>query len=109
MTSVLEQAITKGHLTIRDSEGTHCYGRPQKGCNDVQLTVVNNKFWSRVLVSGDVGCMHLLTTQSAYFDTNLQSAKHTWLAMSKSTTLEQLCMFVLFIESLHDRVLTATT
>jgi len=54
--SVLDQAITKGQLTIYDPEGMRCYGRQQTGCNDVHLTVTNNNFWTRVLVSGDVGC-----------------------------------------------------
>lgn len=48
--SVLGDAITTGHLTISDSEGTHYYGRYQKGCNDVHLKVVNDNFWLRILL-----------------------------------------------------------
>lgn len=53
--SVLENAITVGHLTISDSQGSHYYGRYQKGCNDVHLTVINDNFWFRILLSGDLG------------------------------------------------------
>jgi hypothetical protein len=54
--SVLDQAITKGQLTIHDSEGTHCYGRHHGDSHDVHLTVADNNFWTRILVSGDLGC-----------------------------------------------------
>ncbi|CAA7259579.1 unnamed protein product [Cyclocybe aegerita] len=53
--SVLEDAISVGHLTISDSEGTHYYGKYQKGCNDVHLNIVNDNFWFRILLSGDLG------------------------------------------------------
>lgn len=48
--SVLEDAIKIGRLTISDSEGTHCYGKYEKGCNDVHLTVTNDNFWLRILL-----------------------------------------------------------
>jgi len=48
--AVLENAITVGHLTISDSQGLHYYGRYQKGCNDVRLTVINDNFWFRILL-----------------------------------------------------------
>ncbi|PPQ81073.1 hypothetical protein CVT25_014536 [Psilocybe cyanescens] len=53
--AVLENAITVGHLTISDSEGTHYYGKYHKGCNDVHLNIVNDNFWFRILLSGDLG------------------------------------------------------
>ncbi|KAF5321236.1 hypothetical protein D9619_001160 [Psilocybe cf. subviscida] len=53
--TVLGDAITVGHLTISDSEGTHYYGKYQKGCNDVHLNIVNDNFWLRILLSGDLG------------------------------------------------------
>ncbi|KIJ94138.1 hypothetical protein K443DRAFT_12347 [Laccaria amethystina LaAM-08-1] len=53
--AVLDNAITIGHLTISDSEGTHYYGKYQKGCNDVHLNVINDTFWLRILLSGDLG------------------------------------------------------
>ena len=51
--AVLENAITIGHLTISDSEGTHYYGKYQKGCNDndVHLNMMNDTFWLRILMS----------------------------------------------------------
>ena len=49
--AVLDSAITIGHLTISDSEGTHYYGKYQKGCNDVHLNVMNDTFWLRILMS----------------------------------------------------------
>lgn len=48
--SVLDDAITHGHLTISDSEGTRYYGKYQKGCNDVHLKVVNDNFWLRIML-----------------------------------------------------------
>ena len=48
--SVLDDAITIGHLTISDSEGTHYYGNYHNGCNDVHLRIVNDNFWFRILL-----------------------------------------------------------
>lgn len=53
--SVLDDAIVSGHLTISDAQGTHYYGKFQKGCNDVHLKVINENFWLRILLSGDLG------------------------------------------------------
>ncbi|KAJ7179621.1 cyclopropane-fatty-acyl-phospholipid synthase [Mycena filopes] len=53
--AVLDDAITVGHLTITDNQGAHYYGRYRKGCNDVHLKVVNDNFWLRLLLSGDLG------------------------------------------------------
>ncbi|KJA21711.1 hypothetical protein HYPSUDRAFT_140338 [Hypholoma sublateritium FD-334 SS-4] len=53
--AVLETAINVGHLTITDSEGTRYYGKYRKDCNDVHLNVVNDSFWLRILLSGDLG------------------------------------------------------
>jgi len=53
--TVLDDAISVGHLTITDAEGSHYYGHYQKGCNDVQLKVVNENFWLRLMLSGDLG------------------------------------------------------
>ncbi|KAF9004701.1 cyclopropane-fatty-acyl-phospholipid synthase [Cyathus striatus] len=53
--SVLQDAIAIGHLTISDSEGSHYYGRYQKGCNDVHIKVLNTNFWLRIMLSGDLG------------------------------------------------------
>ncbi|KAJ7106583.1 cyclopropane-fatty-acyl-phospholipid synthase [Mycena epipterygia] len=48
--AVLDDAISVGHLTISDAEGTHYYGHYRKGCNDVHLKVVNNNFWLRLML-----------------------------------------------------------
>ncbi|ESK87957.1 cyclopropane-fatty-acyl-phospholipid synthase [Moniliophthora roreri MCA 2997] len=53
--SVLNEAITNGHLTISDSEGVHCYGHYKPGCNDVYLKVNDSNFWVRLMLSGDLG------------------------------------------------------
>ncbi|KAF7313409.1 Cyclopropane-fatty-acyl-phospholipid synthase [Mycena chlorophos] len=53
--SVLDDAITVGHLTISDDEGTHYFGHYRKGANDVHLKVVNDNFWLRIMLSGDLG------------------------------------------------------
>jgi hypothetical protein len=46
----MEKAITRGHLTVADSEGVHHFGTRSKGCNDVYLKVVSSDFWMRVLL-----------------------------------------------------------
>jgi cyclopropane-fatty-acyl-phospholipid synthase len=46
----MEKAITRGHLTIADSEGVHHFGSRSKGSNDVYLKVLNNDFWMRILL-----------------------------------------------------------
>ncbi|KAJ3930681.1 MAG: cyclopropane-fatty-acyl-phospholipid synthase [Lentinula lateritia] len=53
--SVLSDAISVGQLTITDSEGSRTYGRYRKGSNTVQLAVINDAFWLRLMFSGDLG------------------------------------------------------
>lgn len=53
--AVLEQAITIGHLTIVDNGIEYEFGEHTIGENDLRLTVINENFWSRVLMSGDLG------------------------------------------------------
>jgi len=47
----MDKAITRGHLTVADSEGVHHFGTRSKGSNDVYLKVVNDEFWIRILMS----------------------------------------------------------
>ncbi|KAF7301242.1 Cyclopropane-fatty-acyl-phospholipid synthase [Mycena indigotica] len=53
--TVLDEAITIGHLTISDNDGTHHYGQYSKGGNNVHFKVVNDNFWLRIMLSGDLG------------------------------------------------------
>ncbi|KAH7912467.1 Mycolic acid cyclopropane synthetase-domain-containing protein [Hygrophoropsis aurantiaca] len=53
--AVLEKAVTRGYLTVTDSEGTYYFGTRSKGCNDVYMKIVNNDFWTRILFSQDLG------------------------------------------------------
>lgn len=46
----MEKAITRGHLTVADSEGVHHFGTRSKGSNDVYLKVVSSDFWLRILL-----------------------------------------------------------
>ena len=48
--SVLGDAITVGHLTISDSQGTHYYGNYQQDCIDLHIQVINDSFWFRILL-----------------------------------------------------------
>ncbi|KAF8883404.1 cyclopropane-fatty-acyl-phospholipid synthase [Infundibulicybe gibba] len=76
--SVLEDAITNGHLTISDPEGTHYYGRYQKGCNDVHLKIVNDNFWLRIMLSGDLGFSEAYMIGDVEVQ-DLKSAMNLWL------------------------------
>lgn len=58
--AVMEKAITRGHLTVADSEGVHHFGTRSKGSNDVYLKVVNDDFWMRILLSQDLGCEYII-------------------------------------------------
>ncbi|KIJ92046.1 hypothetical protein K443DRAFT_114206 [Laccaria amethystina LaAM-08-1] len=77
--AVLDSAITIGHLTISDSEGTHYYGKYQKGCNDVHLNVINDAFWLRILMSGDLGFSEAYMIGDVEVSTGLKGAMHLWL------------------------------
>ncbi|KIJ92129.1 hypothetical protein K443DRAFT_114043 [Laccaria amethystina LaAM-08-1] len=77
--AVLDNAITIGHLTISDSEGTHYYGKYQKGCNDVRLNVINDSFWLRILMSGDLGFSEAYMIGDVEVSTGLKGAMHLWL------------------------------
>lgn len=59
--AVLDDAITVGHLTIADAEGTHYYGHYRKGCNDVHLKVVNDNFWLRLMLYADFSEIYLFS------------------------------------------------
>ncbi|KAF5372015.1 hypothetical protein D9615_008056 [Tricholomella constricta] len=76
--SVLSDAITIGHLTISDSEGTHYYGRYKKGCNDVHLKIVNDNFWLRILLSGDLGFSEAYMIGDVQVS-SLKSSMNLWL------------------------------
>ncbi|KAJ2918237.1 hypothetical protein MD484_g2159, partial [Candolleomyces efflorescens] len=76
--SVLDDAITVGHLTISDSEGTHYYGKFQKGCNDVHMQVVSDDFWMRILLSGDLGFSEAYMIGDIHVS-NLKGAMDLWL------------------------------
>ncbi|KIJ92048.1 hypothetical protein K443DRAFT_13918 [Laccaria amethystina LaAM-08-1] len=77
--AVLDSAITIGHLTISESEGTHYYGKYQKGCNDVHLNVINDAFWLRILMSGDLGFSEAYMIGDVEVSTGLKGAMHLWL------------------------------
>jgi cyclopropane-fatty-acyl-phospholipid synthase len=53
--AVLDKAITRGYLTVADSQGVYHFGTRSKGCNEVYLKVTNPDFWTRVLFSQDLG------------------------------------------------------
>ncbi|KAI4522519.1 CFS1-like protein [Schizophyllum commune Loenen D] len=53
--SVLSDAITIGHLTVTDANGSSQYGVYQPGCNNIRLRVVDDNFWLRLLTSADLG------------------------------------------------------
>ncbi|KAF8131169.1 Mycolic acid cyclopropane synthetase-domain-containing protein [Boletus edulis] len=53
--AVLDKALTRGYMTIADSQGVYHFGTRSKGCNEVYLTVTNPDFWSRILFSQDLG------------------------------------------------------
>ncbi|KAF4615992.1 hypothetical protein D9613_011479 [Agrocybe pediades] len=77
--AVLESAIHVGHLTISDSEGTHYYGRYIKGCNDVHLRVLNDNFWFRILLSGDLGFSEAYMIGDVDVSPSLKNAMDLWL------------------------------
>lgn len=56
--SVLEGIITVGSLTIIEGSETHVFGDTSgtSGGVNVEMTVVNDAFWSRILMSNDLGC-----------------------------------------------------
>ncbi|KAJ8514887.1 hypothetical protein ONZ45_g7617 [Pleurotus djamor] len=76
--SVLDSAISVGHLTISDSQGIHCYGVRRKGANDVYITVVNDYFWTRLLLSGDLGFSEAYMIGDIQVD-DLRGAMNLWL------------------------------
>jgi hypothetical protein len=49
--SVLENAISVGHLTITESDESWNFGQWTEGSNDVHLNILNEDFWPRVLLS----------------------------------------------------------
>ncbi|KAL5527065.1 hypothetical protein ACEPAG_5856 [Sanghuangporus baumii] len=55
LVAVLESAVTVGHLTIIDKDKVFEFGERTESGNDVQMTVINDTFWSRVLISSDLG------------------------------------------------------
>ncbi|EGO01472.1 hypothetical protein SERLA73DRAFT_131752 [Serpula lacrymans var. lacrymans S7.3] len=76
--AVLDKAITRGHLTVQDSEGSHHFGIRAKGCNDVYIKVVNSDFWTRILFSQDLGFSEAYMIGDVEVD-NLKAVMDLWL------------------------------
>ncbi|KAI0260501.1 putative cyclopropane fatty acid synthase [Gloeopeniophorella convolvens] len=53
--TALRQAVIVGYLEIEESGETYHFGRPGKNSSCVRFTVVNEAFWSQVLLRGDLG------------------------------------------------------
>lgn len=53
--ALTEKAITRGYITISDADGEYHFGTRTKGCNEVQLRVISDDFWTRILFSQDLG------------------------------------------------------
>ncbi|PBL01917.1 putative cyclopropane fatty acid synthase [Armillaria gallica] len=53
--SALTSAISSGYLIVDDAEGSHTYGSNEKDCNVVHIKVINDNFWLRLMLSGDLG------------------------------------------------------
>jgi len=52
----LEGSITTGSLEIVEAKETSCYGTRNEDDKVIRLTVCDNGFWVRVLMSGGLGC-----------------------------------------------------
>jgi len=48
--ALTEKAITRGYITISDAGGEYHFGTRTKGCNEVQLRVISDDFWTRILL-----------------------------------------------------------
>ncbi|EDR09761.1 uncharacterized protein LACBIDRAFT_248368 [Laccaria bicolor S238N-H82] len=83
--AVLYKAITIRHLTISNSEGTHYYRKYQKGCNDVHLNIINDTFWLRILLSGDLGFSEAYMIGDVQVS-SLKGAMHLWLENESGMT-----------------------
>ncbi|KAI9572427.1 Mycolic acid cyclopropane synthetase-domain-containing protein [Boletus coccyginus] len=70
--AILEKAITRGYLTVADSQGVYHFGTRSKGCNEVYLKVTNPDFWLRVLFEaymvGDVEVSSLKAVMDLWLD-----------------------------------------
>ncbi|KAI6128552.1 Mycolic acid cyclopropane synthetase-domain-containing protein [Pisolithus croceorrhizus] len=53
--AIMDKAIVRGYLTISDSEGVSHFGTRTKGCSEVHLKVTRDDFWTRILLSQDLG------------------------------------------------------
>ncbi|KAF8885275.1 S-adenosyl-L-methionine-dependent methyltransferase [Mucidula mucida] len=53
--AALPHAILHGYLILDDDEGSHAFGIKQKDVNFVHIKVVNDNFWLRLMLSGDLG------------------------------------------------------
>ncbi|TFY67533.1 hypothetical protein EVJ58_g1554 [Rhodofomes roseus] len=53
--NVLQDAVKVGSIVIEEREMRHTFGRATNGQNSVRITVVDEDFWTRVLLSGNLG------------------------------------------------------
>ncbi|KAJ3558617.1 hypothetical protein NM688_g816 [Phlebia brevispora] len=53
--SFLQRSSFCGHLRIEDSDGIYDYGDKSSSSCSVYIRVLNSHFWTRVLLSGDLG------------------------------------------------------
>ncbi|KAH8115801.1 cyclopropane fatty acid synthase [Phellopilus nigrolimitatus] len=76
--SVLEHAIHVGRLTIIEQHEEYTFGEQNKGTNVVELKVINEAFWNRVLMSGDLGFSEAYMIGDVQVN-NLKSLMDLWL------------------------------
>ncbi|KAF9224420.1 cyclopropane-fatty-acyl-phospholipid synthase [Gyrodon lividus] len=76
--AVLDRAITKGHLTVADSEGVHHFGTRSKDCNEVYMKVTNSDFWARILFTQDLGFSEAYMIGDVQVD-SLKAVMDLWL------------------------------
>ncbi|CAK5262442.1 unnamed protein product [Mycena citricolor] len=108
--SVLDDAITVGHLTLSDSEGTRFYGQRGKGCNEVHMKVVNENFWLRLILSGDLGFSEAFMIGDVEVS-NLRSAMNLWLenqAGMEATLSSTVAKISSAVSALYNNVLGQT-
>ncbi|TDL29084.1 cyclopropane fatty acid synthase [Rickenella mellea] len=95
---VLENAIQIGCLKIVDKDGMYTFGQKSKSGNAVRLTIVNDSFWTRILLSCDLGFSEAYMIGDVEVN-NLKAVMDLWLdnqssMVGLSTTINRVAAFI---------------
>ncbi|KAI0289105.1 Mycolic acid cyclopropane synthetase-domain-containing protein [Multifurca ochricompacta] len=78
--TTLQRAVEVGYLEIEESGVVHRFGSSKDGASRVHITVLNDSFWNRIILHGDLGFGEAYVIGDIKLDSdNLENVMNLWL------------------------------